>query len=804
MFAPIMTGNYPTDFASAYLGHSANAGGKAEPLAVHLRCVAGRAAHFAKAFCAEDAAFITGIVHDLGKYASQFQRRLRDPRVTSKDHWSAGAAVCLRVYRQKGVPSAMVIQGHHTGLPDLPPSYEAYYRFFNELLRDHAEDLTDSNLARLVERWRADGFTWPKLRSTAALGTAGSLAEMLDIRLLFSALVDADFIETEAHFSGTTDEPRRYRLTGPEFDVSAAFQRVHQRVETLSTDKGTDSSIQQARNALWTAALETAKRPTGLFTMTAPTGAGKTLAMLGFALAHARRNGLRRVVLVMPFLNIIEQTAEQYRQLFTNTGFPDATVLEDHSLANIGADHAADEVDAVDESIRLRRLLAENWDSPIVLTSHVKCLESLMAHRPGRCRKLHRLAQSIILFDEVQTLPPKLAVPTLATLARLADPKGPFGSSVLFATATQPAFEHLDGRVRALSPTGWQPTEVVSKSAMVSMFQVAAQRVNVSWRENTPINLAALAKELARHPSRQVLCIVNLKRHAAELAIRLLDAGIENVQHLSTSLCPAHRRCVLDTVAEALHKKRPLRLIATQCVEAGVDLDFPTVYRALAPLEAIAQAAGRCNRHGGRPQRGEMVVINLDNGDGKATFPPGYGEAVGATRTFLSALRAEHGDLDALDILNHPDRLRRYYQTFYDLTGRTGSIRDDEHELHEAVTAGQFAKVAKLYRLIEGDTISVLVPDDPAAFAELVAEMEDDAPRTPESVRQWVRRARPLTVGLYRPRDESPAWSVLNPLWFSRRRQHEGGEADWWYLLPKGEYHPLLGLQLPEEMPWVI
>jgi len=254
------------------------------------------------------------------------------------------------------------------------------------------------------------------------------------------------------------------------------------------------------REQLFAMCVEAATRcPPGLFTLSAPTGSAKTLAMLAFALHHARQHGLRRVVLVMPFLNIIEQTAGTYRHLFSReNGFDHNTVVEHHSLAN---DSELDDTEErADGVVNSQRLLAENWDAPVILTTSVQCLESLMAHRPSPCRKLHRLARCVILFDEVQTLPPKLAKATLATLSRLADPAGPYRSSVVFATATQPAFEALHQQVSQLASAGWQPIEIAHDPE--PMFAVAADVCELAGG----ISILSPSRNSLRNSRRTIAC----------------------------------------------------------------------------------------------------------------------------------------------------------------------------------------------------------------------------------------------------------------------------------------------------------
>ena len=468
-----------------------------------------------------------------------------------------------------------------------------------------------------------------------------------------------------------------------------------------------------------------------------------------------RKHGLRRIVLVMPFLNIIDQTARIYRDIFSAAnGFDEQMVLENHSMAGRGQRTSEGEPD---QASSVARLLAENWDAPIILTTTVQFFESLMADRPARCRKLHRLARSVILFDESQSLPPKLAVATLATLSRLTEADGPFRSTVVFATATQPAFDVLDGRIRRVPfGAGWRPREIVTDTE--KLFAQAAARVRVIWRHRSPIELDDLAAEISRHE--RVLCIVNLKRHAIRLAMALRDRRSEGVLHLSTNMCPSHREKVLKTLDKRLRDNAPVCLIATQCVEAGVDLDFPVVYRALAPLEAIAQAAGRCNRHG-RREPGRVVVFKPQ--DSRGLYPPGYRAGVDATETFLNSLGIE-ADLDEKEIINSPETLRQYYHFLYAATGRASDGMEDERDLLEAIRGGDFPKVAENYKLIENDAINLLVPYDRNVFDQLREEVTSIIRPRPEFLRSWMRRAAPHSVSLFRPTDRDPIVSYLSPV----------------------------------------
>lgn len=535
-----------------------------------------------------------------------------------------------------------------------------------------------------------------------------------------------------------------------------------------------DQRVREARDALWGAAALAAQDGPGLFTLTAPTGSGKTLSMLRFALEHAARHGLRRIVVAVPFLTVIEQTARVYREVFA--GFSDKFVLEHHSLAGLGAEHATQdaEEDPLNAGERQRRLLSENWDAPVILTTDVQLLESLFSNRPSSCRKLHSLMESVILFDEAQTLPQHLAVPTLAALSHLSSA---YRSTVVFATATQPAFDALHTAVQRQATSGWRPVEAVPGNA--ELFARLA-RVRVHWpKAREKRGWAELAHELRDHD--QVLCVVNLKRHARQL-LESLD-GEEGVFHLSTNLCAAHRRHVLDQIRARLRKGESCRLISTQCVEAGVDLDFPRVYRALAPLEAIAQASGRCNREGRMPELGEVLVFEPDiQADWRQRYPThAYFQAAEVTCSML----AEVGHLD----IDNPSVFREYYRRLYGLTDPA----KQNTELERAITGLDFSEVARHYRLIDQDAIQVLVRW--AGRSADVEALRNEAGRDGVSA-GWMRRAQALAISIYRPSEGHAAWGVLLPTKLRR-----GGVSDEWFVLEdqRGElYDEVLGLKLPD------
>ncbi len=809
-----------SDIYHAHSGNGPNRDQRYETVFEHVDAVTKRARLYASAFHAQEQAGVAALLHDLGKYSSQFQKRLTDRREPSRDHWTLGAWALLGQQKPSSVLPALAILGHHLGLPALDGCKSLSNRL-GAILSANPERFTTSSVHEhqlAMKRFLADGFEMPKLTIDGLVPRHAQAADMLDTRMLFSTLVDADFVETEAHFEGDARTPRRPRAEGLPLCIDAMIEAFDNYMARF--DSGSRSMIDILREKLSQRCQAVGtQQAMGAFTLCAPTGFGKTLAMLRFALHHAQTHQARRIVLVMPFLNIIDQTALIYREIFPASQFGEDFLLEAHSAAGREVEMNDQDVSTVGE-IR-RRLMSQNWDAPVVLTTNVQLLESLHAHKPSSCRKLHRLAGSVILFDEVQTLPPKLAVATLATLSRLCDPAGPYRTSILFATATQPAFESLSSRVSRIVdskvfrgiPPKWQPLEI--NDAQSEMFEIAARRVRVQWEQEHRLKINEMADRLDQHD--QVLCIVNLKRHATELALMLAERS-DDVLHLSTNMTLLHRTKVLRQVRDRLIAKKPIRLIATQCVEAGVDLDFPVVMRALAPLEAIAQAAGRCNRNGRRPIC-DLTVFALDDPDEEGRqrrpYPPGYDAAVSATRLFLKTINA---DSDAPpEIINDPKRMQEYFEMLYTLNGRDRQQQDDEAELLQAIQAGDFAETDKQYRLIDQNMIQIVLPYDLETSLRLIDDATESAAEnggmTPKQIRRWQRLAAPHAVAIYRPRDNDEIFSRLLPIHFgsgikeSSSASHDSSVAtsqiEWWYPADSDCYDELIGMRLAETN-WVM
>lgn len=770
--------------APPYLAHSQSVEGHADTLAHHLCEVARLAEEFARPLGMQVNARFAGLLHDLGKYGDLFQMRLVHPkRYTGVDHWSAGAWAARACRGPEALQAS--VAGHHLGLPWLDKLRVSRDRavgpyHVSPIESGEQRSLSDDDGRRLMARFKADGLRLPApdmLAREMLEDEALSATAMLDARMLFSCLVDADYLATEAHFLASSAQEEYQRPAGPLLQAQAWLEMLLAHVEGVAAEAPASADVKNLRADLLEACLQAASQPPGLYTLTAPTGSGKTLAMLAFALAHAQAHGLRRVVTVIPYLTIIEQTVAVYRKALAALGEAnlDQVVLEHHSLAG--------EPSGEDDDRDPRRLLTQNWDAPLVVTTSVRFFESLFANRPGACRKLHRLAGSVILLDEVQTLPSGLASPTLATLARLAER---FGATVVMATATQPAFGTLDKEVRDLGGTGWQPREIAPPE--LGLFD-RVRRVTVRWPDRSQtLAWADVAQGMREAPVSQALGVVNLKRHAVALFQELEAQAGQGVLHLSTNLCPAHRQVVLGQVRQRLGHGLPCLLVSTQCIEAGVDLDMPVVWRAWGPLEAMAQAAGRCNR-GGRLDKGKLVIFRPEPEAGRRLLYPdgGYQQAAQVAQTIWEW---GGGELD----LDNPQVFTGYYQLLYQARG----ARLTEDGLWDAILRQDYPQVAAEYKLIAQAAVNVLVPYQPPERPGLYDELVGEA-RQQDFIlnRAWLHRARPLAVSLFRPTRDDQLMSWLEPLRAGRERMAE----DWFILRQQpGEesYHPQLGLIAPQ------
>lgn len=683
--------------------HSRNDVGQRQDLVAHLRGVAELAAQYASGFGAPEVGYLLGLWHDLGKFNPHWQQYLLASeqglikRGHGPDHKAVGAQLAL----SRLGPTALCVQGHHGGLKD-PTDLRSWLK---DRLREPGADEALAQARQAIPN--LDPASLPTLPSHVA---KDSLAAELFLRLLFSALVDADFLDTEGHASRD-----RAEIRGANLSVDELWQRFaashSQLVGRGVRPQGIHTDIvHRVRAQIYRNSINAAGAPPGMFRLSAPTGGGKTRAGMAFALRHALRHGQQRVIVAVPFITITEQTAQVYRNIFgaDSQGLP--AVLEHHSgayRADIGSDD-------FDPSVNWSRLAAENWDAPIVVTTTVQLFESLFSSMTSRARKVHRLANSVIILDEAQALPPRLLKPILDTLQQLCRH---YHTSVVISTATQPAFEVIPA-FRELNAR-----EIVDNPS--ELFG-ALRRVTYDWRTELPLDWAEVAALLAEQP--QGLAILNTKRDARMLLDALADP---DALHLSTSLCSAHRRRVINTVRERLAAGGRCRLVSTQVVEAGVDIDFPLVLRAIGPLDSIIQAAGRCNREG-LLDRGHVIVF--DPADGGA--PPGaYQIGIGITRKL-----AGEGPLDPDD----PAVARRYFQLLYE------TLDADPARIQELRQKWQYPDVARAFRMIDDESDAVVVEygteQEQGRVRAMVEELRAGTPKA----RALLRHIQPYTVAMRR------------------------------------------------------
>ncbi len=653
-------------------------GGRFHGLEDHLTSVAMMARAFAARFEAGDWAHLAGLWHDLGKYAANFQKMILEANGIEahiegdtsgpRDHSTAGAIHARQTLGPTAMPIAFAIAGHHAGLADCQ---DLLGRLASKEKRYQAA-LERKPPAAIL---KPEGLTLPAQPACAQDPVEGHLRVEMWVRMLFSALCDADFLDTERFFDATKTE---LRGGYPPLETLRSALRAH--LDGLG-QKSPALEVNRVRAEVRAACEEAASTPPGVFSLTVPTGGGKTLASLAFALAHAEHHGLERVVVAIPYTSIIEQSAEAYRRAF---GDHPGAVIEHHSA-----------IDAAKETAQ-NRISSENWDAPLVVTTTVQLFESLFANRPGACRKLHRLARSVIVLDEAQTLPPELLTPILSALRELV---ASYGSSIVICTATQPALGREQGR-----PEGFERVHEIVPPAL-RLFE-RLRRVRARWPvDDEPTAYPELARQVASE--RDVLAIVHRRADARALC-EAVDGclGDETTVHLSALMCAEHRSHVLAGIARAKKAGEPVRVVSTQLVEAGVDLDFAVVYRALGGIDAMAQAAGRCNREGRLEGLGELRLFHAPT-----TPPPGVARAaLAVTRDLLRG----RPDLDLFD----PETYRTYFKLLY------GTRNLDEKKIQELRRGLNFRTVASTFRLIDDDwSAPVIVPygDAGARLAELAA-----------------------------------------------------------------------------------
>ena len=641
-------------------------------------------------------------MHDLGKYTEAFQKRLAGG--SRVDHATAGAQqVCVldaATPNDRGMAQliAYAIAGHHAGLPDMH-SNTGSLDSLDERLKKELDPL-DSTWELEIRPDAAglwpEGFTLGKDHET----TAFQLSFLT--RMIFSCLVDADFRDTEHFYAEAKGETiDRDWPTLPKI-----VDQLRDRLNNHCAELASEGKVNRLRREILEHVRTQADCSPGLFSLNVPTGGGKTLTSLAFALDHAKAHGLERIVYAIPFTSVIDQTADIFRDVLG-----EGVVLEHHS--------AIDETEfAKREGADKLRLAMEDWAAPIVATTNVQLFESLFSHRPSRCRKLHNLARAVIVLDEAQTIPLHVLRPAVAVLDELARN---YGSSIVLCTATQPALKAPDfeggfDQVRELAP---DPLGLHLKLARVKIVHEGV------------VSDESLCDALTQ--TAQGMVIVNSRKHALDLFRQACEADIEGVVHLSTRQYAAHRRRILADVRQRLKEGRPCRLIATSLVEAGVDLDFPRIWRAEAGLDSVAQAAGRCNREGRRDIADSIVTV----------FQP-------AEHKSPAELSQLAGDMERImghhDDLLSPEAMKDYFQEVYWRKGE--ELGDDflrKFKMSKHSTSFSFREVGESFRLIQSGLEPVIVAREEEVHKALRELAHTERPGG------IARRLQPYVVQVYPP-----------------------------------------------------
>lgn len=724
---------------------------KSNPLILnkdHLAEVGKLAERYGEEIGRKEEGGVAGRLHDFGKYSDRFQGVLLGTH-HGIDH-AIGGAVYLYLRKNKArIRYTSVIEsilGHHDGLRSMGEledrwNAEGLAACLTQKAPAFSKEEEYREAVRAFEEDFPDSIKLPKQENGGRI----PLEKMLDTRMLFSCLVDADYT-----VSALDHDPEYLtKSVGSALDAAASLEKLSQHMEEIRKTSTAQKTLNCLRERVFATCGEVGETcPPGLFRLTAPTGVGKTLAMLNFALRHCQTHGLRRIIVVLPFLTLAEQTEEEYKELTPG-------LLVDHSQKDLPEE---------------ARELAARWDAPLVITTSVRFFESLFSDRPTACRKLHHIANSVVLFDEAQSLPAQLAPATLRAVHRLCER---YHCTMLFSTATQPEFGALPPLQKG-NKSVWEPIELLPDHA--DLYH-QMHRVNAVWCLEKDTLLADIAEEMAQQSS--VCAIVNLRRHARALFQQLSEAcggEKESLFLLSTDLCPAHRLEVVETIKKRLKQGQPCRVVATQCIEAGVDLDFDAMYRALAPLEAIIQAAGRCNRNGRLPNGGQLTIFIPDEAGN--LYPGGeYERAANVVKDLWSKTRR------GLD-LDDPALIAEYYALLF-----AGSKED--LALKQALTQKNYPAVREAYQLIRQQGIQVIVPwGKPENFQAIAKEALEHGLSG-----ELLHKVAPITVSCF---EREWVEQHATPLYYINRRYGQKTESGY-YVLNTGHeacYDNVIGLNV--------
>lgn len=710
--------------------------GNVQSIKEHLYGTAKLARQFGDAFENSDFSYLCGLIHDIGKYSDEFQKRIWDagPKV---DHSTAGAIEINGLIKNFGWLMAYCIAGHHTGLLD------------GGSIVDIPEEKTlAGRIKRVVPNYKSfsNDICLEKLVTTKPpkiipLGEKGFSISFF-IRMIFSCLVDADYLDTESFFSGG----KTLRGIGKSID-----DLCNMLTKEISKYNLPTREINIKRNEILAKCINMSKNEKGLYTLTVPTGGGKTISSIAFALEHAKRHGMNRIIYAIPYTSIIEQTAAEFKRIFGSD-----SVLEHHS------NFEYNDLDKDDSLESRQKLATENWDAPIVVTTNVQFFESVFACKTSKCRRIHNIANSVVIFDEAQMLPLQYLKPCVRTIAELVKN---YACTVILCSATQPSL-------------GEQfPPEVISREICSDIDATYAY-----FKRTQIVNIGTISDDdlISRIGlNTQALCIVSTRKHAQNLFEGLPGEGC---YHLSTLMCPEHRKKVLSEIKNRLKADLPCRVVSTSLIEAGVDVDFPVVYRSAAGLDSEIQAAGRCNREGRRSLENSFVYIFDPEEKYKGHLPSMLKRPITITQTIE---RQYPNDVSS------PTAIVEYFKLLYQFSGNELDAKNIVKRLDEGVMdhmSFPFVQIAKDFRIIENDTYNVIIPLDENSN-ELIKRLRDG-----ERTQDLFRKIQMYSVNLYQKDYEALCGvGVL--------KQIDKGVVDTGLsiLTDLSKYHKDMGLQCPDD-----
>lgn len=665
----------------------------------HLRNVAQLARQSADPFGGGDWAFIAGFLHDIGKCSQEFQNMLiktadnntnTETKIGHPDHSSAGAQKANQLYANGfGKLLAYAIAGHHSGLLDGKSNEACLADRLKKVIPEHS-----SCLNSLLEFNTNIG----SLPFTPAKGNNERIAFQLQlfIRILFSCLVDADFLDTEAFMSKNNS-----LLRGNYPEISEMEYKLNKKLNKLSSE-APDTPVNRYRKEILQQCIDAADNLPGLFSLTVPTGGGKTFSSIAFAIKHALKYGMKRIIYVIPYTSIIEQNADIFREVFGNN-----TVLEHHSNIEISEDNYKSQ------------LAIENWDAPLTVTTNVQFFESLFHNRISKCRKIHNIANSVIILDEAQMLPIPLLKPCIEVLRELTNS---YKTTIILCTATQPALLKNEEFVNGLENV----REIISNPVELYNNFKRVEIIRLPEEKHQNIADIEISKMIIEH--KQVLCVVNTRRHARELYEQIDDK--EGLYHLSALMCPVHRSEVIKEIKDILKSSKKCRVISTQLIEAGVDIDFPVVFRSAAGIDSIAQSAGRCNREG-KLSKGKVFIFYPEKVPPVGYLRQGVDEA--------NAIIRKYDDLLSIEAVNE------YFLNLYWIN----EDKLDKEKILEKLLEGvntldfPFREIAKQFKIIDSDMESIIIPYNDEA-KEIIKQL-----RYAKFTNNLARRSQRFSVQVY-------------------------------------------------------